>query len=60
MLATDKKIFKSLNLILEQNIENDNLFNEYIKLRQNLIDETLACNEALNARRLGSPLEIGS
>ena len=50
VLATDKKIFESLNSILEQNIENDNFFDEYIRLRQNLIDETLACNEALNAR----------
>jgi hypothetical protein len=51
VLATDKRIFESLNSILEQNIENDNLFDEYIRLRQNLIDETLACSEVLNARR---------
>ena len=50
VLANDKRIFESLISILEQNIENDRLFDEYIGLRQNLVDETLACNEALNAR----------
>ena len=50
VLATDKRIFELLNSILEQNIKNHNLFDEYIRLGQNLIDETLACSEALNAR----------
>ncbi|CAG8840020.1 2575_t:CDS:1, partial [Cetraspora pellucida] len=49
-LALDKKTFESLVLIIEQNINNDNFYNEYKKLKKNLIEETLACNEALNAR----------
>src|SRR5205085_9645015 len=36
VLATDKKNLESLNSILEQNIENDNFFDEYISLRHRL------------------------
>jgi hypothetical protein len=49
-LIMDKKIFDSLISIVEQNIENDAFYDEYKRQSQNLIDETLACNEALNAR----------
>jgi len=50
VLAKDKRIFEMLNSIVEQNIDNDNFFAEYMRLRQNLVDDTIACNEALNAR----------
>jgi len=46
----DKKTFESLMTIVGQNLENDNFYNEYRKLRQTLVDETMACNEVLNAR----------
>jgi hypothetical protein len=49
-LALDKRIFERLASIVEENIENDNFYNEYRRLRQALVDETLACSEALNAR----------
>ena len=36
--------------IVGQNLENDNFYDEYRKLRQTLVDETMACNEVLNTR----------
>ncbi|CAG8787760.1 5069_t:CDS:1, partial [Dentiscutata erythropus] len=49
-LEEDKKIFKSLLDIVLDNIENDHFYNAYQKLKQPLVTETTACQEALRAR----------
>ncbi|CAG8457549.1 7642_t:CDS:1 [Cetraspora pellucida] len=49
-LAENKKIFESLLNIVTDNIQNDNFYNTYRRLRQALVVETKACQEALAAR----------
>ncbi|CAG8574264.1 11608_t:CDS:1, partial [Dentiscutata heterogama] len=49
-LAEDKKIFELLLNIISSNIQNDSFYNVYRKLKQPLITETRACQEALTAR----------
>ncbi|CAG8776850.1 11016_t:CDS:1, partial [Dentiscutata heterogama] len=50
-LSSDLKMFEALIKIINDNIENDRLYETYKTLRQLLIDKTAACNEVLNARR---------
>ncbi|CAG8625019.1 9441_t:CDS:1, partial [Dentiscutata heterogama] len=50
-LSSDLKMFEALIKIMNDNIENDRLYETYKTLRQPLIDKTAACNEVLNARR---------
>ncbi|CAG8680188.1 28647_t:CDS:1, partial [Dentiscutata erythropus] len=49
-LEEDKKMFESLINIIADNIQNDNFYNTYKRLRQTLIKETKACQEALTAQ----------
>jgi hypothetical protein len=49
-LEEDKKIFESLLEIASNNIENDHFYNVYKRLKQTLIIETKACQEALASR----------
>ncbi|CAG8730154.1 220_t:CDS:1, partial [Cetraspora pellucida] len=49
-LAKDKKMFELLLNIVSSNIQNDSFYNVYRKLKQPLITETRACQEALIAR----------
>ncbi|CAG8538475.1 3057_t:CDS:2, partial [Dentiscutata erythropus] len=49
-LAEDKKIFEFLLDTVTSNIQNDNFYNTYRKLRQTLITEARACQKALSAR----------
>ncbi|CAG8627787.1 10583_t:CDS:2, partial [Cetraspora pellucida] len=42
-LVEDKKMFESLLNIVTNNIQNDNFYNTYRKLRQTLVVETKAC-----------------
>jgi hypothetical protein len=50
-LEEDKKMFDSLLEIVSDNIQNDHFYNTYKRLRQTLITETKACQEALMSRR---------
>jgi hypothetical protein len=50
-LEEDKKMFNSLLEIVSDNIQNDRFYNTYKRLRQTLITETKACQEALMSRR---------
>ncbi|CAG8702483.1 3725_t:CDS:2, partial [Ambispora gerdemannii] len=50
-LMSDMKTFETLVKIINDDIKNDKLYETYKTLRQSLVDETIACNEALNARR---------
>ncbi|CAG8698062.1 33839_t:CDS:2 [Gigaspora margarita] len=49
-LISDLKMFEKLTKIISNNIENDKLYESYKVLKQPLINETIACNEALNAK----------
>ncbi|CAG8619011.1 15427_t:CDS:2, partial [Dentiscutata erythropus] len=50
-LEEDKKVFESLITIVSENIQNDHFYDVYVKLKRTLISETVACQEALRARR---------
>ncbi|CAG8480630.1 7727_t:CDS:2 [Cetraspora pellucida] len=50
-LEEDKKVFESLITIVSDNIQNDYFYDVYVKLKRTLISETVACQEALRARR---------
>ncbi|CAG8634418.1 9232_t:CDS:2 [Dentiscutata heterogama] len=50
-LSSDLKMFETLVKIINNNIENDKLYEAYKVLRQPLVNETIACNEALNAKK---------
>ncbi|CAG8673821.1 7575_t:CDS:2 [Cetraspora pellucida] len=50
-LEEDKKVFESLLVIVLDNIQNDHFYNAYKKIRQTLVTEVIACQEALTARR---------
>ncbi|CAG8767782.1 16762_t:CDS:1, partial [Dentiscutata heterogama] len=50
-LEEDKKVFESLITIVSENIQNDRFYDVYVKLKRTLISETVACQEALRARR---------
>ncbi|RIB27842.1 hypothetical protein C2G38_2159467 [Gigaspora rosea] len=47
-LKADIKIYKTLIKIMTKNINNDKLFEAYKTFKQPIIDETIACIEALN------------
>ena len=49
-LTEDKKKFESLLKIVSDNIQNDQFYHTYKRLRQVLMNETQACEEALRAR----------
>ena len=49
-LAEDERMFKSLLEIVSDNIQNDHFYNAYKRLKQTLITETKACQEALMAK----------
>ncbi|CAG8691224.1 2727_t:CDS:1, partial [Dentiscutata heterogama] len=49
-LNEDKKMFESLLTIVSDNIQNDSFYSTYQKLKQSLIAETIACQEALRAK----------
>ncbi|CAG8682696.1 12829_t:CDS:1 [Dentiscutata heterogama] len=49
-LISDMKAFETLVNIMNNNIENDRLYETYKTLRQPLIDEITTCNEVLRAR----------
>ena len=48
-LEEDRKTFEFL-VIVKDNVQNDDFYNEYAKLTQTLVKETKACQEALMAR----------
>ena len=50
-LAEDERMFKSLLEIVSDNIQNYHFYNAYKRLKQTLITETKACQEALMSRR---------
>ncbi|CAG8444437.1 16215_t:CDS:2, partial [Cetraspora pellucida] len=50
-LEKDKKMFESLITIVLDNIQNDNFYEVYKKLKRTLVTETIACREALRAKR---------
>ncbi|CAG8846720.1 32014_t:CDS:1, partial [Racocetra persica] len=50
-LIEDMKLYEILVKIISKNINNDKLFEVYKTLKQSLIAETLACIEALNAKK---------
>jgi len=49
-LTEDKKKFELLLKIVSDNIQNDQFYHTYKRLRQVLMNETQACEEALRAR----------
>ncbi|CAG8752075.1 15958_t:CDS:2 [Gigaspora margarita] len=49
-LEEDKKMFKFLINTVADNIQNDNFYNTYKRLRQTIITEAKACQEALAAK----------
>jgi hypothetical protein len=49
-LVEDEKMFKSLLEIVSDNVQNDHFYNAYKRLKQTLVNETKACQEALMAR----------
>ncbi|CAG8674621.1 3275_t:CDS:1, partial [Dentiscutata heterogama] len=49
-LAEDKKIFEFLLNTVASNIQNNNFYNIYKKLRQTLITKARGCQKALSAR----------
>ena len=49
-LAEDERMFKLLLEIVSNNVQNDHFYDAYKKLKQTLINETKACQEALTAR----------
>ncbi|CAG8724695.1 5644_t:CDS:1, partial [Dentiscutata heterogama] len=50
-LASDSKIFEILIKIINDNIENDKLYEAYKTLKQPLVGETNTCNEVLNSKK---------
>ncbi|CAG8845059.1 34626_t:CDS:1, partial [Racocetra persica] len=45
------KIFEILIKIINDNIENDKLYEAYKTLKQPLVGETNTCNEVLNSKK---------
>ncbi|CAG8803724.1 26859_t:CDS:2 [Gigaspora margarita] len=50
-LASDSKTFEMLIKIINDNIENDKLYEAYKTLKQLLVGETNTCNEVLNSKK---------